>query len=182
MQRLFDGVDAKARFHRDRHAPTENTATEPVDDRGEIDEALGHRDVGDVHRPDLVGTLDFVGAQQVRIDRLLAVAPAGVGLAVQCFDAHPPHQPLHRTARHGHAFAQQLSPDLAHAVNLKIFLPDPADMLAQSRITPRAGRLPLAVRSPRSMRVVRRRGDRQHLADRLDPVSIAMPLIKVFMA
>ncbi len=43
-------------LQRDRHPPGKDTAGEPVDDSGKIDEATRYRDVGDVHRPDLIWT------------------------------------------------------------------------------------------------------------------------------
>src|SRR5665213_4478651 len=38
---------------------TEHASAEPVDDGGQIYEPARHRDVGDVHRPDLVRTIDL---------------------------------------------------------------------------------------------------------------------------
>src|SRR5215212_2789294 len=67
-ERFFQRPDTKRRLHGDRQPPGENPAAEPVDDRGEVDEAARHRDVGDVHRPDLVGPGDRYVAQQVGID------------------------------------------------------------------------------------------------------------------
>ena len=55
---LLERLDAEAGLHRDRHPMREHPPAEPVDDGGQIDEAARHRDVGDVHRPDLVGPLD----------------------------------------------------------------------------------------------------------------------------
>jgi hypothetical protein len=54
-QRFFERFDAERRLHRDRQPPRQHTAAEPVDHRRQIHEAARHRDVGDVHRPDLVG-------------------------------------------------------------------------------------------------------------------------------
>src|ERR1039458_9943048 len=51
-------LDAELRFHGDRQPPSENPATKPVDDGGKIDETARHRDVCDVHGPDLVGSDD----------------------------------------------------------------------------------------------------------------------------
>src|SRR5260221_11323665 len=41
-QRLLQRFDAECRLHRDRHAPRQNPAAEPVHDGGEIDEAARH--------------------------------------------------------------------------------------------------------------------------------------------
>ena len=68
VQRLFHGLDAKIRMQYDGQAPGQDAATEPVDDGGEVDKAAGHRDVGDVPRPDLVGARHRQLSQQIRID------------------------------------------------------------------------------------------------------------------
>src|SRR5690606_14321132 len=81
---------------------------------------------------------------------------------------------LHRAARHPIALAPQLLPDLAYAVDLLVLVPDSADLLAQRIVPPRTVRAQLRVDASRRLRVVRRRGDRQHLADRLDPVDVAV--------
>jgi len=46
-----------------QHAPVRH-----VDDRREMDEAAPHRDVGDIHRPDMVGPLNRRAAQKIRVD------------------------------------------------------------------------------------------------------------------
>ena len=53
-QCLLQRLDAEVSLHCDREPPGKNPAAEPVDNGGEIDESARHRDVGDVHRPDLV--------------------------------------------------------------------------------------------------------------------------------
>ena len=77
---------------RDRHPPGQDPAAEPVDDGGQVDEAPRHRHVGDVHRPDLVGAVDVMPAQQVRVDLVPRRWLRGVRLAVERLDAHPLHQ------------------------------------------------------------------------------------------
>src|SRR5882672_1847515 len=53
---IFQRLDAEGRLHRDRQPPRQNTTGRPVEHHGEIDEAVRHRNVGDVHGPDLVWT------------------------------------------------------------------------------------------------------------------------------
>ena len=76
----------------DRHPPGQNPPAEPVDDGGQVDEAARHRDVGDVHGPDLVGAVDRQPAQQVRVDLVPRRWLLGVRLAVERLDAHALHQ------------------------------------------------------------------------------------------
>src|SRR5664279_4505418 len=93
--RLFDDLRAERRVHRDRQAPRQHAPAVPVDHGRQVDEAARHRDVGDVHRPDVVRTRDRQHAQQVRVDRVPWRLLARVGLAVQRRDAHAPHQRGH---------------------------------------------------------------------------------------
>jgi hypothetical protein len=62
-QRLFERLDAEVGLHRDGHPPRQHAPREPVEHGGEIDEALRHRDVCDVHRPHLVRPHDLQAAQ-----------------------------------------------------------------------------------------------------------------------
>ncbi len=56
---LLQGSDAEVRLHGDRHAMGQHATAVPVQDGGQVDEAARHRDVRDVHRPDLVGAVDL---------------------------------------------------------------------------------------------------------------------------
>ena len=53
-QGFMKRFQAECDLQRNRQSPCQNPTTEPIDDRGEVDEAACHRNVGDVHRPDLV--------------------------------------------------------------------------------------------------------------------------------
>ena len=84
------------------------------------------------------------------------------------------HQPRDRAAGHRDALAAKLAPHLANPIHPVVLLPHPGDVLAQFRIgdghAPAAGCGP----HPEPALVVRRRGDRQLPADRLDPVLAAV--------
>ena len=95
VDRFFHRLQAERDVHRDRHAPGEHPARAPVDHGREIHEATRHRDVGNVHGPDLVGPIDGQMAQQIRVDRMPGMPAARVRLAVQRLDAHTPHQGRH---------------------------------------------------------------------------------------
>src|SRR5690606_2831419 len=82
--------------------------------------------------------------------------------------------PFHRAPRHLPAFPQQLLPDLAHAVDLPVLVPHPANFHLQRPVPPPAVRTRLGIRLAGRMAVVRRRSDLQHPADRLDSVGVAM--------
>ena len=84
------------------------------------------------------------------------------------------HQPRHRAAGDVVPFAAQLTPDLAHAVDLEVLIEDPPDLDAEHDVALDARRRCLRIGAAGDVGVVRRRGDRQHLADRLDPVIVAI--------
>ena len=83
------------------------------------------------------------------------------------------HQPRHRASGHHDALAVELAPDLAYPVDPEV-LPHPPDLLTELAIAAIARRTPTVVPLPGLALVRRRRGDRQHCADRLDPVLVAM--------
>src|SRR5512132_4408965 len=97
------------------------------------------------------------------------------------FDPHLPHKSCDGAARHIGSFACELPPDLADAVNLEILVPDPPNLFRQGEIAPLARRCTGGIAGTGGgiagtggMLAVRRRGDRQNPADRLDPVGVAM--------
>lgn len=80
------------------------------------------------------------------------------------------HQPLDRAACHRNASATQLPPDLARSVRPEDLLPEAVNRagdLAIARTTRRQAR---RIHLPALVLVIRRRGDRQLLVDRVDPV------------
>src|SRR5216683_820061 len=89
---FFQGLGAELRLHRNRQPPGQNPATEPVDDGTEIDEPARHRDIGDVHRPNLIGPGDRHLAEQIWVDLVAQGRLGGVGPAIERLDAHAPHQ------------------------------------------------------------------------------------------
>jgi hypothetical protein len=65
---ILQCLDAEGSLHRDRQPPGQNATGRLIEHDGEIDEAVRHRDIGDVHGPDLVRPRDLHAAQQIRID------------------------------------------------------------------------------------------------------------------
>ena len=90
-QRLVDRIQAEIDLHGDGHPPGQHPSAEPVHHRSQVHEAMGHRYIGDVHRPGLVRPLDRHPAQQVR-KHLVPVCRFGrVRPAIHRLDRHPPH-------------------------------------------------------------------------------------------
>ena len=53
QQRFLQRPDEARRFHRDRHPPRQHGVRGPIEHDPGIDEALGHENARDIHRPDL---------------------------------------------------------------------------------------------------------------------------------
>lgn len=91
-QRLLHSFHAKISLQRDRHPPCQDTPGEPVEHCRQIDEAPRHRDVGDVHRPDLIGSGDRQLSQQIGVDLVPRCWLRGVWPTIEGLDAHTLHQ------------------------------------------------------------------------------------------
>ena len=63
----------------------------------QIDESSLHRDVGRVHGPDLIRSINRQMAQAIGIDPVCLIPPTGAGFAVERFNAHLPHHDLYPT-------------------------------------------------------------------------------------
>src|SRR6478609_4000458 len=97
------------------------------------------------------------------------------GLAAdRALQAKARHQPLDGAAGNHEAFSPQLPPDLPHAVDAEVLREDPLNLDLQFGVPLRTGRTLAGVDPLGDMRMVGRRGDRQHLADRLDPIRFPM--------
>lgn len=90
-QRFLDCFDAEGCFHRDRQPPRQNSPAAPVHDGAEVDEAASHRNICQVHRPDLVGSGDRQLLQEVRINFATWCWFGGVRATIDRLDAHPLH-------------------------------------------------------------------------------------------
>ena len=95
----------------------------------------------------------------------------GPGLAGQ---THVPHQSRHRATGNIEALALELSPDLAHAIDPEILIEDAPNLDLQRGILPGAGRQLGGIAPFGHMGMVVRGGDRQDLANRLDPMRPTM--------
>ena len=59
---------------------------------------MRHRNVGDVHGPDLVRSRDLDAAQQIRIDLVAGLRLGGARTAIERLYPHPLHERLHMPA------------------------------------------------------------------------------------
>src|SRR5258708_39990974 len=60
-------IQAKTGIQGDRDFPRKDVATEPIDDRHQIDKPPRQADVGDVTTPDLIAALNAHASEQIRI-------------------------------------------------------------------------------------------------------------------
>jgi hypothetical protein len=85
-----------------------------------------------------------------------------------------PHQPLDSAARHGRALAPELTPDLVGTIDPQVLVVHALHLRQQARISLGSRGQQRRVALARRVAPVRRRGDLQRAADRLDPVSSAV--------
>lgn len=94
--------------------------------------------------------------------------------ADNALNIHVLHQPRDRAASDNKALAAQLVPDLAHAVDAPVLFEDTPDLWPHRLVPARAIRPQGWIGPLGQMIIIGGRGDRQHVADRLDPVRITM--------
>ena len=82
VDRLVQRLDAEVGFQRVGDAPGQHLSGEPVHDSDQIQEALFHRQIGDVGAPDLIGPLHPQAAQQIGVGLVSLRGLAGVGFLV----------------------------------------------------------------------------------------------------
>src|SRR6201997_2594935 len=91
-QCIFKCRNAERGFHSDRQPPRQHAATETIEHDGEVDKATRHRNIRDVHRPDLVRPRDLKAPQQIRVDLVAKPRRGGARTAIERFYPHAPHQ------------------------------------------------------------------------------------------
>ena len=174
---LFQGIEHEARMCRGADPPANDLPGIGINDESDIDEPLPGGDIGKVADPEHVRPghpelpvhlVQRARCRSVRDRRLVRLAPDNA------LNAHTLHQPCHRASGDIEALAAQLPPDLPDAVDPPVLFEYPQDLGAQGRVSTCPIRQPRWFSPPRQMVIVGGRGDRQNLADRLDPVRIPM--------
>ena len=137
-----------------------------------VDEALPRRHIGEVADPEDVRCrcLELaVHLVQRAWHGLVGYCRPGFPATNNAFQSHVVHQPCHCASGDIKAFPAHLMPDLAHAVDLVVLLPDALDLGSQRLVAFGSIRQQVRVRPLGHLIVERGRGNRQVLADRLDP-------------
>ncbi len=174
---LLQRIEHEARMCRARRAPADDAPRIGIDDEGDVDEAGPGRHIGEVRHPQRIRARCLELAIDVVLrtrGRLVADRGSDRLAADDALQTHGLHQARHCALGNRVAFAQQLAPDLAHAIDAEVLLEHPRYLRHQRGIAPGPRTLPGRVAAAGGMRVVGGWGDRQQLADRLDPMCLAM--------
>src|SRR5205814_2396816 len=97
-ERFLERLDTRLSTERVRQPPRQYGAAHPVHDDDEVEEALGHRDIGNVRAPDLVDPLDRDAPEQIRVDFVRRSCLARARSLIDRHQRHEPHQTLHAFA------------------------------------------------------------------------------------
>ncbi len=142
---LLQCVEHEAGTGRPADPPAHDAAGLGIDDEGNVNEAGPGRDVGEVRDPQHVRLRRPELAVHViqRARRGLVADRRAHRLAADHpLQAHAPHPSLHGAAGDVKAFAPQLPPDLAHAIDPEVPLEDPTNLDLQHGVALRTGRPP----------------------------------------
>src|SRR5690606_28948234 len=104
VKRFLQRLQTKIGGHGDRYPPGQHAPTEPVNNRSQIIKTFGHRQIGNIHCPSLIGPIDTDTAQQIGINLMPGAWLGGSGSAVQSLNTHALHQGTHMTTTDIKAF------------------------------------------------------------------------------
>ena len=141
---LFESVEHKGGVRRARNAPAHDAAGKRVDNEGDIGKALPGRDIREIRDPQRIRRccpeLPVDPAERAWRRRIADRGPHRPAAHRTC-QAQLSHQPGDPAAWRRDPFAPQLPPNLAHAIDPEVRLPDPPDVRAECCIAAGAGRL-----------------------------------------
>src|SRR5919202_1439961 len=160
-----------------RYPPADDAPSKGVDHERDIDETGPGRDVAEVRDPQRIRPRRLelpVHTVQRAWRCLVALCRADDLAADDAFQAQRPHEACDRAAGDLEALALQLPPELAHAIDPEVLVEHTLDLALEHLVSlgPLAALGRIAALG--GVLVVSGRGDRQHLADRLDPVGLTM--------
>src|SRR5690606_1275222 len=94
-QGFLGGLDAEVGAQGVGDSPGKNSARVPVHDSCKIHKSLCHRDIGNIHCPNLVGSSYSQSAKEVGVDFVPGSRLAGRRLSVQRMNSHELHKRPH---------------------------------------------------------------------------------------
>jgi len=130
-QSFFERLNAESGVQRVGQSPGEDLSGGPVHDCYQVHKPPCHGDVGNISCPDLIRPVYGQPPQQVRVDRMLRLPPAGAWLGSQGFDPHDKHETADSASAHrGFRCCEVIGQGTAsHPGMLQIKLVDPAHQL-----------------------------------------------------
>jgi hypothetical protein len=177
VQSLLQRIEHKVCPHGAALTPTHDPTRIHVNHKGHVLQALALRDVGEVRHPQLIGPVCL----DLQVDPVLwawCIDVWGRGandLAMSyTAQAQSAHQSLDSAAGNSNSLSVHLFPHLVGSVDRHIGVPDPMDLrdkfvILLGPVTAQCWFAYLGCMAP-----VTRRGDLQNLANRLDPIGIAV--------
>src|SRR3954451_6955650 len=177
VQGLLQCVPHKAGVRLAADTPADNAPGKDVDDKSDIDKTGPGCDVGKVGYPQRVRTRRFeLPIDAIERTRSRCIADGGPDRLAShdALQAHRPHQAHHGAASERDPVPEKLSPDLPDAIDAEGLLVHAPDFGPQGDIAPGPWRQLTWIGAPGGVGAIRRRGDRQNAADRLDPVDGAV--------
>ncbi|KAF0183725.1 MAG: hypothetical protein FD164_698, partial [Nitrospirae bacterium] len=172
-ERLLQSIQHKVCPHRTCYSPPYNATGKHVNHKSDIHKPGPRRHISKIRHPKLIWArssklplhqIPRTVHRPVRYRR-----PAGSPPNYPP-EPHCPHQSLLRTPGYRYVLPVELKPHLPGSVHLETLRADSPDLLRKLPVPPHPDRLPRWVSLPSLMFVVRRWGDRQFSADRLDPI------------
>ena len=152
-----------------RHAPAPRCRLQRLSE--------SRRTIGVVRHPELIRTrCDELPLHQIQGSFILRSGDRGSYLAStdRSLEAQGAHEALHGAPGDLEAVTLQLVPDLPYTVDLVVVLPDPADLFLKDIIVALSRWDTEVIILSSLLLVLGRRSDRQHAADRLDSVLLAV--------
>src|SRR5919202_218906 len=160
-----------------RDTPADDAPREGVDHERYIDETGPGRVVAEVRDPQRIRPRRLelpVHTVQRAWRSLVAHRRADDLAADDAFQAQRPHEARDRAAGDLEALALQLSPHLAHAIDPEVLVEHTLDLAREHLVSLGPLGPPGRIAALGGVLMVGRRGNRQHPADRLDPVHLTM--------
>src|ERR1700719_3498465 len=91
-ERFLECIDTKISAERVAQSPRQHRSAHPVHDDHQVEEAFGHRDVGNVRAPYLIDPLDRDPTEEVRVDLVGRCRFARVRAWIDRHQSQQPHQ------------------------------------------------------------------------------------------
>jgi len=172
MKRLVEGIENETRMGSPACSPTDDAASEGIDHERDVNEALLSGHIREIRKPQHVRCRSKevpVHPVERAWGGLVADRRADRFAANDALQSHCPHKPSDSAAGDVVTLPEQLSLDLAHAIDLEVLVEHPAYLDLHGNVASGTDRQTVHVRALGDDLIIGRRGNRQQSADRLDP-------------